>query len=174
MFGLVTASPSELTKPERERYESVYCGICRAMGTEGSLLCRLGLSYDMAFLAIMLMSLYEPPETSGSSACLPHPVSKRPWVDGPYIRYAARMNIALAYFKAKDDWRDDHSLRAGVQAGIFRRAYPALRRQYPRQCRAIEDCITGLSALEKENCPNPDEPANCFGQLMAELLVVDK
>ena len=25
--------------------------------------------------------------------------------------------------------------------------------------------------LEKENCPNPDEPASCFGELMAQLLV---
>jgi len=27
------------------------------------------------------------------------------------------------------------------------------------------------SQLEKENCPNPDEPASCFGELMAQLLV---
>ena len=28
-----------------------------------------------------------------------------------------------------------------------------------------------LSALEKANCDNPDEPAQCFGLLMGELLV---
>ena len=28
-----------------------------------------------------------------------------------------------------------------------------------------------MSELEKANCPNPDEPAACFGHLMAELLV---
>ena len=31
-----------------------------------------------------------------------------------------------------------------------------------------------LDALEKENCPSPDETANCFGRLMAELLVVQE
>ena len=35
----------------------------------------------------------------------------------------------------------------------------------------MEECIRELSRLEKENCPNPDEPANCFGHLMEELLV---
>lgn len=174
MFGLVTASLSELTKPEQDRYQSVYCGICRAMGQDGSLLCRLGLSYDMAFLAILHMSLYEPAETGGVNACLPHPIAKRAWTDTPYIRYAAQMNIALAYYNALDDWQDEHALTAKLQAGIFGRTYPAIRQRYPRQCQAIEDCIRQLSELEKANCPNPDLPANCFGQLMAELFVVQE
>ena len=49
--------------------------------------------------------------------------------------------------------------------------YPAIAKQYPRQCAAIESCLKTLSRLEQENCPNPDEPAGCFGQLMAQLLV---
>ena len=36
---------------------------------------------------------------------------------------------------------------------------------------AIGNCITRLSQLEKENCSNADETANCFGMLMGELLV---
>ena len=37
-----------------------------------------------------------------------------------------------------------------------------------------ETCIAELSRLEKENCPNPDEVAGCFGQLMGELLVYEE
>lgn len=174
MFGLVTASLEELSPQERERYESVYCGICRAIGAEGSQLCRLGLSYDMAFLALLLMSLYEPEERSGRDRCLPHPVHPRPWTENPYIRYAARMNVALAYYNALDDWQDDRSLSAGLQSRIFGHRYPELAAQNPRQCRAIEDCIRSLRSLENEHCPNPDLPANEFGRLMAELFVVEE
>lgn len=171
MFGLVTASLEELNDAQQARYRAVYCGICRSIMEEGSSLCRLGLSYDMAFLALLLNSLYEPEELSGTSPCPPHPIHRRAWSSTPYVRYAAQMNIALAYYNALDDWQDDHRLSAKLQANLFGRTYPAIRAKYPRQCAAIEDCIQQLSDLEKQVCPNPDIPANCFGRLMGELLV---
>lgn len=171
MFGFVTANLRELTKEQRMRYNAVYCGICRSIRDSAGHLSRMGLSYDMAFLALLLMSLYEPEETSGSRACILHPVKLKPWVDNLYIRYAADMNIALAYYKSADDWQDDQHFSARIKADIFGKNYEAICSRYPRQCAAIEKCISALNALEKENCPNPDEVANCFGQLMGELLV---
>ena len=56
-FGYVTASLGELSKDQRERYGGVYCGICRCIRSQASQTARLGLSYDMAFLAMLLMSL---------------------------------------------------------------------------------------------------------------------
>ena len=56
-------------------------------------------------------------------------------------------------------------------AGLFQPAVPEIEKRYPRQCEAIRGCIAALGALERENCPNPDEPAGVFGQLMGELLV---
>ena len=171
MFGLVTANLSELTKEQKSRYSGVYCGICRQIRKLSSQLSRLGLSYDMAFLALLLMSLYEPEEESGTRACMLHPIKPRPWLDNEYIRYAADMNVALAYHKAADDWQDDKSPAARVKTGIFAGSYPRIREEYPRQCEAIESCIAQLAELERATCANPDEVANCFGQLMAELLV---
>ena len=62
MFGFVIASLEELSEEQKNRYQSVYCSICRAIREADGQLCRLGLSYDMAFLALLLMSLYEPDE----------------------------------------------------------------------------------------------------------------
>ena len=171
MFGFVTANLKELTREQQSRYNAVYCGICRQIRERSSGSARLGLSYDMAFLALLFMSLYEPEEQSGSRACHLHPFRPKPWLDNEYIRYAADMNVALAYFKALDDKQDDASVRARIQSGIFGKNYDGIEQRYPRQCRAIRDCITVISHLEEENCANPDEPANAFGQLMGELLV---
>ena len=172
MFGFVVASLEELNAEQKTRYQSVYCGICRAIREADGQLCRLGLSYDMAFLALLLMSLYEPDEENGRGRCIAHPAKARPWTDNEYIRYAARMNVALAAYKARDDWDDDGKYSAKLLATIFGRHEAEISAAYPRQCTAIESCIRRLSALEKEQCPNPDEPAGCFGELMAELLVV--
>ena len=172
MFGLVTASLEELSEEQKNRYQAVYCGICRAIEGQDGQLCRLGLSYDMAFLALLLTSLYEPDEQIGQSRCIAHPARKSPWADNDYIRYAARMNVALACYKARDDWQDDRKGSALLLSKIFGRKESEITARYPRQCEAISRCITELSRLEASGCRNPDEPAGCFGNLMAELLVV--
>ena len=53
------ANLRELDKSRQQRYGAVYCGICRAIREQTSNTARLGLSYDTAFLALLLMSLYE-------------------------------------------------------------------------------------------------------------------
>ena len=174
MFGYVTASLKELDKETEKRYGAVYCGICRRIRIQSGNVARLGLSYDMAFLAILLMSLYEPEETSGEKACALHPIRKRPWIDNKFVQYAADMNVVLGYYNCLDDWEDDGKYSARLLAGQFGKHLEEITERYPRQCKAVEDCIRQLSALEKAGCANPDEPASCFGQLMGELLTYEE
>ena len=169
MFGYVMANLKELEKPRRKRYAQVYCGICRGIRSQCSQTCRLALSYDMAFLSLLLMSLYEPEETGGNHACVLHPC--RGWTDNPYIRYGADMNVALAYYNALDDYEDEGKAASKLLCKVFGKELDRIRETYPRQCSAIEAGIHRLHELEKANCTNPDEPAGCFGELMGELLV---
>ena len=169
MFGYVTGNGGELTQEQKDRYQSVYCGICREIRDRASQACRLGLSYDMAFLALILMSLYEPEDTGGDRACLLHPIKPRPWVDNEFIRYSADMNVALAYYNFRDDWQDDRKVSAKLLSELLGRSMPEIRQRWPRQCSAIADSLRTLGELEAEGCGNPDLPANAFGSLMAEL-----
>lgn len=171
MFGFVTANYKELTKPQQDRYGAIYCGICRRIREQSGNAARLSLSYDMAFLSCLLMSLYEPEEVSHKNVCLMHPVRRRDWVDNEFIRYAADMNVTLAYYNFLDDWRDDEKLTAKAMAKALEARNAEIESRYPRQCTAIRECIEKLSALEKAGCANPDEPAACFGQLLGELFV---
>lgn len=171
MFGFVGTNAKELTKQEKDRYSSVYCGICRGIRQECSQMARMGLSYDMAFLALLLMSLYEPEEITGKRACGLHPIKPRPWVDNEYIRYCACMNVALGYYNALDDIDDEGHLSAKMLAKIFGKEMADIRERYPRQCRAIEENLARLRELEQETCDNPDLPAGCFGTLLGELFV---
>lgn len=174
MFGYVNINRKDLDDAGQKRFNSVYCGVCRRIREQSGQLSRLGLRYDIAFLSTLLMSLYEPEETSGANACHLHPISKRPWVDSEFVRYGADMNVALAYYNCLDDWQDDRKPAARAMAGFFGKNMPRIEERYPRQCGAIADCISALSRLEQENCPSPDETANCFGRLMAELFVVEE
>lgn len=174
MFGYVMANVPELSKAQKSRYMAVYCGICRQIRQRFGNIARLTLSYDMAFLALILMSLYEPEECGGKRACGLHPVKPRPWLDSEYIRYGADMNVLLAYFNARDDYQDEGHITSGMLVREFEKYLPGLEAAYPRQYRAIEEAMEKLSRLEKENCGNPDMPADCFGLLMGSLMVVKK
>lgn len=172
MFGLVMADTKALTPEEVQRYQSVYCGLCRQIRKGSSQSARLALNYDMAFLAILHASLYEPEETAGNRACILHPIKTRPWVENPYIQYSADMNVALAYYKALDDWHDERKCTAGVFGRMLKKHHRRIAQRYPRQCNAIAQCIEELTLLEAQNCANPDLPADCFGKLMGELFVI--
>ena len=174
VFGLVGVNIKELSKQEKERYNAVYCGICRGIRQECSQFARLGLSYDMAFLALLLMSLYEPEETAGKRACNLHPIKPRPWVDNEYIRYCACMNVALGYYNALDDAQDEGGVTAKMMLKIFGKEMDRIRKNYPRQCEAMEQNLAQLRKLEQENCENPDLPAGCFGALLGEVFVYEE
>lgn len=171
MFGYVTANFDELTEEMKTRYRAVYCGICRRIGMQSSNPARIVLSYDTAFLALLLMSLYEPEEPGGKQSCVCHPFRRHLWVDNPYIAYAADMNVALAYHKSLDDWRDEGSLSGKYMAKTLQPHYETIRQKYPRQCTAMEECMGSLHDMEAAGESNPDLPATCFGRLMGELFV---
>lgn len=171
MFGYVSANFDELNEAQKQRYSAVYCGICRQIQSRCSNLSRVVLSYDTVFLAMLLMSLYEPAETESSRVCLMHPGKPRKLVDNVYIQYAADMNVALAYHNCLDDWKDDGRVSKKWMAEILAPHYRQIQSRYPRQCQAMEECMEQLSRMEAAGQTNPDFPASCFGKLMAELLV---
>lgn len=171
MFGFVMADIKELSREEQERYSAVYCGVCRQMRLRSSQTARLGLSYDLTFLSMLLMSLYEPEEETGKRACGLHPIRPRHWVANEYIVYGADMNIALAYYNALDDLADEGKLSAKIAEKIFGKEMEKIRASHPEKCRVIEEKLSALTALEKENCPDPDRVAACFGALLGELFV---
>ena len=171
MFGYIMADEKQLSPEEVARYRKVYCGVCHSLKEQNGQLCRMTLTYDMTFLAIFLSALYEPAEAHGQMRCLPHPKEAHDFVRTSMTDYAADMTIALAYFKALDDWQDDRSLPGGLTAQLLKKRYEAVSADYPRQCADLEKNLRALSEVEAAHSDSPDAAANCFGALMASLFV---
>ena len=68
MMGFVLPGLESLGEEERVRYHAVYCGVCRSIRARYGQRCRLTVSYDMTFLAMVLGSLYEPKNGRRTSA----------------------------------------------------------------------------------------------------------
>lgn len=169
MFGFVVADFNALTERQLRRYRGAYCGLCRALRERHGQLSRLTLNYDMTFLVLLLSSMYEPEERSGSGRCLPHPLHGRDWWRNRFSDYAADMNVALAYYNFLDDWTDDRSPLSLGEAKLLEKHYAVVAAQWPRQCAAIEEALAALRAVETSASPEPDAAADCFGALMGEL-----
>ena len=174
MFGYVRPNLTDMTAEEQARYRAHYCGLCHAIGARHGQLARMALTFDLTYLTIFLGSLYEPEEASGEGKCIPHPVKQHAWTRSKVTDYAADMTIALTYHKLLDDWQDDRNLAAKGASAWLKKAYAKVSAAYPRQCEAIERTLRDLAEVEKRRDLSPDAAARCFGELMAELFVMDE
>ena len=171
MFGYIECNRSKLSKEELERYQSVYCGLCRNLKERYGGMERLSLSYDMTFAVLFLSSLYEPEEKVEKFRCSIHPLKTRTSVENKFTEYAADMTVVLAYFKALDDWKDEKKPGKRWYAGILSKAYQEVEKAYPRQCQAVSSSTQELEVIEKDRDSNPDQAINCSGRMLSELFV---
>ena len=172
MFGYVIADSSRLSSEQLRRYQSAYCGLCRTLHREYGFASRFALTYDMTFLTLLLLSLYEPEEQSGEARCPIHPAKPRPYCESEITAYAAAMNAVLAYYNCLDDWQDDRSLLRLGAAKMLEGAVQKSDRLYPQQMAAIRESLSAISAAEKAPQSGfSEDAANAFGNLMAALFV---
>jgi len=169
LFGYVTIAGSVLPPERQARYRAHYCGLCQALGKRHGPVGQMTLSYDVTFLYLLLSSLYEPEETTGTARCVPHPFKPHAYVHNELADYCCDMNIALAYHKCRDDWQDDHSPVGRAEAALLQKSYDRVQQLYPEKCHVIEQCLADLAKLEKEQPEALDEAANLSARMLGAL-----
>lgn len=169
MFGFVVANPEKLSEEQKKHYRAVYCGLCEDLGVDRGFRYRMALTYDLVFLAIVLSSVMNEEYEEYDGRCPVYPTKKRKYLRNKYTRYAADMNIALAYYKYIDDWNDDGSRSALAKARCFEKEAKTVFEKYPECCAEIEKCLNELSQTEKDNVLIPDVPAAQFGRLLGKI-----
>ena len=171
MFGYLVAASEVLEDGQKERYRRCYCGLCRSLQKNYGEAARLTLNYDITFLVLLLSSLYEPEEVQDSRRCIRHPIEAHSFSISQITDYASGMNVALAYLKCLDNWKDDAKLSALAEAKLLEGAYSKVCKSWPRQCEAMSRALDELSRIEAEGIDAPDAAADCFGRLMEEIFV---
>lgn len=169
MFGYVRAVTSVLSPEDAQRYEAVYCGLCRTLGNRYGKTAQLILNYDFVFLALLLAK----PEGEGTFPCCPCPVhpwrKKTCWLGSPALDEAADATVILTWWKLQDAIRD-----GGLwERGKSRAAALALRRHYrtaaarrPAFDHTVQTCLEELHQLEVANTPSLDQPADTFARIL--------
>lgn len=173
MFGYVSADKNELKVIELADYNACYCGLCRSISTRYGQVARLTLNYDCAFLSMLICALNGEREAE-KSYCAYKPLTKKRVIanDSPSFQFGADVEIALAWYKLKDDWDDEKKAIALFgKAGLYE-AFKKLKKNAPEIAQTVECGISALSKLEKNNCTEIDEVANTFAHMMGELALL--
>lgn len=169
MFGYIVANPEKLPKERMQRFRAVYCGLCATLRRRHGLAGSATLSYDLTFLALLLNALYEPGEERGKERCPAHPARPHDYAISPVMDYVADMNVALAYHKCLDNWRDDKSLLSAGEGALLKKAYRKVEADWPDKCAAIEAWLREIHDIEDRQLNEIDPPVNATGRLLGEL-----
>ncbi len=166
MFGYVTIGNNQVTEEEYKVFSSYYCGVCKATGKNASHIARLGLSYDITFLALVLSS-FEKETLCREERCIIHPIKKRRFVkDDEAVSYAAGVGVLLTYLKLKDDWHDDKSIKALLGMTAFWRGCRKAKKLHGREYAEIKKQLDILSDYEKRGSNSIDDTAEAFGRIL--------
>ncbi|MGI6721711.1 MAG: DUF5685 family protein [Anaerovoracaceae bacterium] len=170
MLGYVTAKNSELKMKDFARYGGYYCGVCKSIGRRYGQLPRLVLSYDAAFLALLLSALSGEHEESGREHCIIHHIKKRPVISCDAVDYSADVMLILAWYKLDDDVRDEGRISSRAIMKTMHGVFKKLQQARPELERSVREGLLALSLCEQRRSPSLDEAGDAFGKVMSAVL----
>ncbi len=168
MFGYVRPEKELLLMCEFSRYRSVYCGLCKTIKERYGNLQRSIVTYDMTFLATLLLALSEDDSKSVQEACVLNPIQKKAISKNHFaLDFSADSSIMLAYYSARDNALDESPVMGRLQSLFLYRSWKKAVRLYPELSATIEASLAELREFEKGDY-NP-KAADVFGQILAAL-----
>ena len=170
MYGYIRPNQDELRIREYTEYRAYYCGLCKCLSAEYGEIARSVLSYDCTFIALLLSGLAGTDDVQ-KRRCVYKPLSKPRLAAAAddMLRFAADMDVLLAYYKLEDDWRDDKNPAAVCAKAALGGAMKKAANRQPEMDRAIFRGLKELGELEKANCSELDAPADAFARMMKSV-----
>ena len=166
MLGYVQIFKPDLKVREYEIYMGYYCGVCKYIGSEYGQLPRMALSYDAAFLALLLASVDETPDAPTQEHCIVHHIKNKTIIRNKAIEYAGDVMLILAWYKMLDDAHDEGKTSAKAAVKLLKRLHRKLQQKYPDLCDGIEINLAVLNGLEENKCASLDQAAESFSKIM--------
>ncbi len=172
LLGYVRAYKSGLNDREYEVYKGVYCTLCKTLLRRYSPFGQLFLSYDAAFLALVLLSVTPDCPAEKPSRCCYNPFKKcLSCGRGDVPDFCADISVLLFYYKILDDLHDRGFLHRLLAAIAFPLAW-LMRRKAMRIRKDADELIGAMireqAQREKENA-SLDAAAEPSARALASL-----
>ena len=174
MFGYISTIESELKVREAASYRSWYCGLCKCMKRNYGFFSTLFLQYDCAFLALLFSGELGEAVDAKRCHCLHrcHDPRRKYRLETPALRFAAAVNVLLAYYKCLDDWRDERDVVKGVGALLLKGAVRRAGRDYPALQARTEQFYRDQMTMERDDgrLDAAADPTGKYLESLADML----
>lgn len=170
MYGTLKPVYNKMDREQRSFFKMYYCGLCSSLGRLGGPIMRMGLSYDITYMYLLL--------DCGSKSeiqkcfCPGRIIKKRTCIDSrPLSDYMAAVCVAMIRAKCADNISDNEKqLESRAVLKLTDKEFLKISEGYGDVVDAIQSGLNKIAYLEKnfQNCSHSDI-ADAFGALVSEL-----
>ncbi len=165
MFGYVRADTPYLYIKDDNLYRAMYCGLCKGIAQTSGNAARMGLSYDMTFLSVLIHNILGVDVKIEKQHCLTHCIRSRQManVDEP-TRQLGALNTVLVYYKYTDDINDGD--RGRGKRLWFKKGFKKVSKSYPEIVKIVSSHLAEQEKTEKAQVDSVDRAADATANML--------
>lgn len=168
MFGYVRTDTPYLFIKDQTLYQAMYCGLCKGIAQVCGHTARMGLSYDVTFLSVILHNIKGIDVKIEKSHCLTHCIRSKKMADVDELtRQLGAFNTCLAYYKYTDDIEDKDGGR--IKRLAFKKGFRRAKKVYPQIAALVHTHMSAQSQIEKAQTDSIDRAADATAKMLAEF-----
>ena len=168
MFGYVRTDTPYLYIKDERLYRAMYCGLCKGIAQTSGNAARMGLSYDITFLSVVMHNILGIDVKIEKQHCLTHCIRSRDMAEVDELtRQLGALNTILVYYKYTDDIEDGD--RGRGKRLWFKQGFRKAVKKYPEIATIVRDNLAEQSKVEKANTDSVDRAADSTATMLAEF-----
>ena len=168
MFGYVRADTPYLYMKDNELYRAMYCGVCKGIAETSGQAARMGLSYDITFLSIILHNILGVDVKIEKQHCLTHCIRNRKMAEVDELtRQLGALNTVLVYYKYTDDINDGDKGRG--KRLWFKEGFKKVSKRYPEIVKIVSEHLAEQEQIEKAKVDSVDRAADATARMLASF-----
>ena len=168
MFGYVRADTPYLYIKDDTLYKAMYCGLCKGIAEVCGTAARMGLSYDVTFLSVILHNISGQDVKIEKQHCLTHCIRSRKMAEADELtRQLGAFNTLLAYYKYTDDIEDGDGGRG--KRLFFKKGFKRAKKRYPELEKLVRENLKEQSKTEKAKTESIDRAADATANMLAQV-----
>ena len=168
MFGYVRTDTPYLYIKDDKLYKAMYCGVCKGIADVCGHGARMGLSFDVTFLSVLLHNVAGVDIKIEKSHCLTHCIRSREMANvDEMTRQIGALNAILVYYKYTDDIMDGDKGRG--KRLWFKKGFKRAKKKYPEIEKIVKTNLAAQERVEKANVDSLDRAADATANMIAEI-----
>ncbi len=168
MFGYVRADTPYLYIKDETLYRAMYCGVCKGIAQTCGHAARMGLSYDITFLSVLMHNILGEDVKIEKQHCMTHCVKARQRAEVDELtRRLGVLNTVLVYFKYTDDIADGDKGRG--KRLFFKKGFKKAEKSYPEIVKIVRENMARQEQIEHAKTERVDMAADATANMLAEF-----